>query len=167
MLEKVFVNENNIAVFICPECKKSRNVDVSKYKNLDKASKIKCSCPCGHSYNAILEKRKHYRKKTNFPGIYVNIISSIGANFLEEVGRGTLKVTDISRTGIQFTLNIQHDFSLHDKILVEFRLDDKQKTLIKKKVIIKNINGLEIGAEFFSIDPSDPSDKAIGFYLLK
>ena len=167
MLEKVFVNENNIAVFICPECKKSRNIDVSKYKNLDKASKIKCSCPCGHSYNVILEKRKYYRKKANFPGIYVNIVSSIGANFLEEVGRGTLKVTDISRTGIQFTLNIQHDFSLHDKILVEFRLDDKQRTPIKKEVIIKNINGLEIGAEFFSTDPANPSDKAIGFYLLK
>jgi hypothetical protein len=167
MLEKVFVNENNIAVFICPECKKSRNVDVSKYKNLCKASKIKCNCPCGHSYNAILEKRKHYRKQTNLPGIYVNIVSSIGTNFLEEVGRGTLRVTDISRTGIQFTLNIQHDFSINDKILVEFRLDDKQKTLIKKEVIIKNINGLKIGAEFLSIDPSDPSDKAIGFYLLK
>ena len=167
MLEKVFVNDNNIAVFICPECKKSRNVDVSKHKNLDKASKIKCSCPCGHSYNAILEKRKHYRKITDFPGIYVNIVSSIGVDFLEEVVRGTLRVTDISRTGLQLTLNIQQDFSVNDKILLEFRLDDKQKTSIKKEVVIKNINGLHVGAEFCTIESSNPSDKAIGFYLLK
>ena len=167
MLEKIFVNDNNIAVFICPECKKSRKIDVSKYKNLDKASKIKCKCPCGNSYYAILEKRKFYRKKTNLPGIYINILSSIGTDFLEEVGRGTLKVTDVSRTGLQLTINILNDFRIDDKIMVEFRLDDKQKTLIKKKVIIKNINGTGIGAEFCTIDPSNPADKAIGFYLFK
>ena len=165
MLEKVFVNNNNIAVFICPECKQSRSVNVSKYKNLDKASKIKCKCPCGNSYYAILEKRKYYRKTTNFSGIYINIVSSLGPCFLEEVGRGILKVTDISRTGVQLTIKMQNDFKVDDKIMVEFRLDDKQKTLIKKEVIIKNINGTEIGAEFCTVDPFNPNDKAIGFYL--
>ena len=165
MLEKVFVNNNNIAVFICPECKQSRSVNVSKYKNLDKASKIKCKCPCGNSYYSILEKRKYYRKKIDFSGIYINIVSSIGPSFLEEVGRGILRVTDISRTGLQLITNIQNDFRVNDKIMVEFRLDDKQKTLIKKKVIIKNINGTVIGAEFCTVDPFDPTDKAIGFYL--
>jgi len=167
MLEKVFVNDNNIAVFICPECKKTRNVNVLKYKNLDKASKIKCKCSCGNSYYSILEKRKYYRKKIDCQGIYINIVSSIGIDFLEEVGRGTLRVTDISRTGLQLTINLQNDFSVNDKIMVEFRLDDKQKTLIKKEVIIKNIDGTEIGVEFCTIDLSSPADKAIGFYLFK
>ncbi len=167
MLEKVFVNDDNIAVFICPECKKTKNVDIARHKNLDKSCKIKCTCPCGHVYNAILEKRKHYRKKTDLPGIYITIMSSLGTDFVEEVGRGTLRVTDISRYGLQLTLKVKRSFNIGDKIAVEFKLDDKQNTPIKKEVIIRSIEGLVIGVEFCSVDPSDPSDKAIGFYLLQ
>ena len=167
MLEKVFISDDNIAIFICPECKKTKNVDISRHKNLDKAYKIKCTCPCGHVYNAILEKRKHYRKETDLPGIYITIISSLGADFVEEVGRGTLRVTDISRSGLQLTLKMKRSFSIGDKIAVEFKLDDKQNTPIKKEVIIRSMERLVIGVEFCSVDPSDPSDKALGFYLLQ
>jgi len=167
MLEKVFISDDNIAIFICPECKKTKNVDISRHKNLDKAYKIKCTCPCGHVYNAILEKRKHYRKETDLPGIYITIISSLGADFVEEVGRGTLRVTDISRSGLQLTLKMKRSFSIGDKIAVEFKLDDRRNTPIKKEVIIKSIKRLIIGVEFCNIDPSDPSDKALGFYLLQ
>ena len=52
------------------------------------------------------------------------------------------------------------------KFAVEFRLDDKKETLIKKDVIVKNMSDLFIGAKFCSLGPHASNDKAIGFYLL-
>jgi len=54
---------------------------------------------------------------------------------------------------------------LGDKIIVEFHLDDKNRSLIKKECIIKKDFGFEFGIEFISVHPSDPSDRAIGFYM--
>jgi hypothetical protein len=45
---------------------------------------------------------------------------------------------------------------------IEFHLDDAQRTLIKKTVIIKNQHDQYIGAEFA---PYETVDKALGFYL--
>jgi hypothetical protein len=54
-----------------------------------------------------------------------------------------------------------------NKVSLEFRLDDKNNTNIKKDVIIKNISENNVvGSEFYSLDPSDPIDKILGFYLL-
>ena len=165
MAEKVFVSENNIAKFVCPKCHKIRSVDVSRYTNLQSASKIRCKCICGNSYFVSLEKRKHFRKKVNFAGIYIHIVSSIGDEFCEEVGKGTINITDISRSGLQLKLNVEHNFKKGDKLLVEFYLDNKQRTLIKKEVSIMNVNGLALGTRFFNVDVSNPYDKALGFYL--
>ena len=48
------------------------------------------------------------------------------------------------------------------QILVEFYLDDNLRTLIKKKVIVRNIAGPTIGTEFA---PTEAVDKALGFYM--
>ena len=167
MVEKVFISDDNVAVFICPACKQPKRVDVSKYQNIEKASRIKCKCPCGHTYTVILEKRKFYRKKTRLPGVYVNFTSNFGNDFCEEIGRGSLMITDLSRTGMQFRFTTEQNFKPGDKLMIEFYLDDQQKTFVKKTVFIKNINGLEIGAEFCAVDPSNPNDRAIGFHLMQ
>jgi hypothetical protein len=45
---------------------------------------------------------------------------------------------------------------------VEFHLDDAQRTLIKKTVIIRNQREQFIGVE---LAPFEAVDKALGFYL--
>ena len=162
MPEKVFVTEKNIATFICPECKKSMTMDVSKYKNLEKASKVKCKCTCGHSYLVVVERREAKRKRINITAIYVNIISSVGTQFCEEVGRGVIKITDISDTGMMIEFNSEHNFTTKDRLIIEFNLNDKKRTLIKKEVEIKNLSDLKAGVAFCS---KDPCDAAIQDYL--
>ena len=74
-------------------------------------------------------------------------------------------VTDVSRTGLRIKLNKKRDFLIGDRVIVEFHLDDKNRSLIKKECIIKKDFDLEFGIEFISVHPSDPSDRAIGFYM--
>ena len=160
MTNKVFVTDDKIATFVCPECGNTRTADVSEYKQLDKAVRLRIQCSCGNSYSAVLERRDKYRKEAKFPGKYTLNLSG------KEVDEGAMTVVNISRAGLRIEFKEMPNFEVGTKLLVEFRLDDKQDTLIKKDVIVKNISGHSVGTEFCSISSSDPKDKALGFYLL-
>ena len=145
-----------MATFSCPQCTRTKTVDVSKYATVDKMVKVNVKCPCGPAYKAILEKRKQYRKETNLPGTYIHFIDGKPQN------RGLMVIEDISTTGVKIKLNVKQNFAIGDQMKIEFHLDDAQRTLIKKTVIIRNQRDQFIGAEFA---PFETVDKALGFYL--
>jgi len=159
MAEKVFVTENNMAVFECPQCNKAKRADVSRYKDIRQIIRLKVKCPCGHSYKVVLERRRHYRKDVNFPGTYTRVLS----DYTED--KGGITVKDLSVSGVKIKLNVAKDFKVGDILSVEFRLNDKQRSSIKKEAVIRKISNPYLGLEFNSVDSSDPSDKAIGFYM--
>ena len=156
MSEKVYITSKQMATFVCPKCQKSKTVNVSKYANLDKIVKVKVTCPCGYGYTSILEKRKKYRKETNLPGSFVLLADG------RQAGGGLMTVKDLSTSGLKIRINAQYNCTVGDVIIVEFHLDDAQRTLIKKKVIVRKIVGQNIGTEFA---PTEAIDKALGFYL--
>ena len=156
MTEKVYITGNQMATFSCPKCQKSKTVNVSKYASLDKIIKVKVTCPCGYGYTSILEKRKKYRKETNLPGSFVLLADG------KQAEGGLIAVKDLSTSGLKLQINSQHNCTVGDVIIVEFRLDDAQRTLIKKKAIVRNIVGQNFGTEFA---PTEALDKALGFYL--
>jgi hypothetical protein len=156
MLEKVYITSKQMATFSCPKCQKSKTVDVSKYANLDKIIKVNVKCPCGNTFTSILEKRKKYRKETNLHGTYTRIVNG------KEAGGGLMKVVDLSISGMKLRISGDHECETGDVIRVEFHLDDPRRSLIIKKVIIRNIMGDEIGTE---LALTEAVDKALGFYL--
>jgi hypothetical protein len=158
-MQKVFITGDNQATFACPACKKTRTVDVSRQKGLERAIKIKVKCPCGYDYPVMLERRQQHRKEVSFPGTYVHL-----KNF-RPVGKGVMMVTDLSRAGIKVTISDSRHFAVGDRLRVEFRLDDRKRSLIDKEVIVRKVDGADLGTQFASVDAGDPNDKAIGFYL--
>lgn len=152
-MQTVFVNRENKAIFTCPKCTKAKTIDVSKMILEKKKLNIKVKCTCGHIYPVVLERRKFYRKKTNLPGIFT----------LDEIPKEfPMTVIKISRLGIEFNSSESEKLKIDDRIGIEFRLDDKSRSLIRKKIVIKKIEGKSIGAEFCS---QDEYDKILGFYL--
>jgi hypothetical protein len=135
--KKIYINEDNMATFICPKCEYLKIMDISKFKELNTAVRIKCKCKCGHAYSVLLERRRYFRKKTNLPGVFV----------LNEA-EYPITIKDISRTGMKIMSSIKNGFSIGDRISVEFNLDDRDRSFIKRDVIIKKIDGSYIGAEF-------------------
>ncbi|OQY57522.1 MAG: hypothetical protein B6245_16595 [Desulfobacteraceae bacterium 4572_88] len=159
-LKKVFIN-NNMASFVCPKCKKTVTMDVSKYKDINRAVRIEGQCVCGHSHTVLLERRKHYRKEVIIPGEYV-----FGRK------RGMMTVMDLSRSGLKFEADETGKLRVGDKLSVRFRLEDTNRTLIEKEVVIRTISGGNIlGSEFSSRDARRPIDKAydmaIAHYILQ
>ncbi len=152
-IEKVYIGNNDMATFKCPACNKTKTTNVSRYKSIKKAVRVKLNCPCGHSYTVLLERRKHIRKNLQLPGALVT---------LKDGKRGAMVITDLSRSGVHIKLNIKTDINVGDKLMLEFTLDDTQRSQITKEVIVRSIRDLDIGAEFISKDHYDK----LGSYLL-
>jgi len=159
-MQKAFITRDNKVTFSCPQCKGMRTVDVTKYKALEKAVKIKVRCPCGHDYPVMIERRKQFRKAVSLPGTFSRIFND------RRAGNGTMVVKDVSRNGLQIRVNDSSYMKAGDILEVEFKLDDNKRSPIRKEVVIRKIVGYDLGTEFTSVDAGNASDKAIGFYLM-
>jgi hypothetical protein len=153
MSKSVFVNSENKVVFTCPQCTKSKTADVSKFLGQKSDSQIKVRCRCGHVFQVTLERRKFYRKKTMLHGFYTL------ENSLKQF---PITVVNLSRRGLEFKTSQSHLRKVGEKLSVEFRLDDKKKSLIKKEVVIRRVDKDNIGGEFCF---QDEYDKVLGFYF--
>ncbi len=151
-MEKVLINNFNKATFVCPKCENRRTVNVSKYKYIDKAVKVKCNCPCGHTYSVLLERRKDFRKELRLSGSFTGI----------NVDKGFITITDLSRSGLKFKLNVEKNIQSGDKLTLTFNLDDPQRSMVSKEVVVRSVNGLFVGAEFCTTEHYDK----LGPYLL-
>ena len=159
-MQRVFISSENTATFACPSCKKMRTVNVADYAILDKAVKIKVRCPCGHRYPVTIERRQQYRREVAFPGTYTRIVDQ------RRMESGSMVVKDVSRTGLKLRVSDARHLHSGDILEVNFRLDNPKKSTILKEVVVRKIEGLNLGVQFVSIEPGNPSDKAIGFYLM-
>ncbi len=73
-----------------------------------------------------------------------------------------MSVKDISFSGIRIKLRMMPRFKVGDTLYIEFRLDDANRSPIKKKVTVINIEGLNAGLAYTS--PQN-HDSVLGFYL--
>ncbi len=156
-LKKVFINEENMATFVCPKCEKSKTSDVSRYKDIDKAVKIKVKCSCKNTYSVLLERRKYYRKDVNLSGIF---------KCAQKALKSPVLIKNLSRFGIKFDAGFNHGLASGDNISVEFTLDDAHKTFVLKDATVKTVSHSVIGAEFRNVNDVSLSDRRLGFYLM-
>ncbi len=156
MTETVYITSGNKAVFRCPNCHRTKTVDVSAFEEHRQPLRFKVKCPCGQVTVSSIEKRRRYRKETDLPGAYVHYVDG------QPKGKGVLRVRDLSATGMKLQISACETFAPGDMLKVSFNLDDAQRSPLQKKVIVRNISPPHVGAEFA---PTETIDKALGFYL--
>ena len=157
MDQTVFISSNNTATFRCPECGQAKTADVSQHAASNKKITVTCTCVCGHKFRCRLEKRRQYRKAVNLPGKFILLGKDGPAD------TGLMTIVDISTTGLKFKTTVPREFPAGTELRVEFSLDDRNRTLMEKRVIVRNVNGPNVGASFH---PSEAEDPALGFYLM-
>ena len=155
-MQKAFITSKGVAKFACPKCQKFKIVDVTNYTHLDRQIMVNAKCPCGNEFRTLLEKRAQYRKKTNLLGIFRHRVEG------KELSYGLMTVCDLSKNGAKLKINDEYQFSIDDRLQIEFHLNDNIRSLIKKKVIIRNISFPFLCTEF---SPTEGINKALGFYL--
>ena len=156
MAETVYITDSNTAVFRCPKCQRAKTLDVSAFGEFKPPLRFKLTCPCGHVASAVLEKRKRFRKGTHLPGTYVHYVNG------QPQGKGTMTVKDLSTHGMKLVLTGSFTIAPGDQLKIKFRLDDAQRSLVQKKVVVRNVRDNSVGTEFAA---TDTLDKALGFYL--
>ena len=158
MVKRVSITDSKKSTFICPKCKKMKTLDVSKFTYMSGTARINAKCPCGHKWTAMFEKRKQFRKSVNFSGTYEYISNG------KVIDRGGMKAVDLSAGGAKIELNVERKLKVGEYLGLEFHLDDKNGTLIKRRVKISSVNGPHIGTKYSSTDSLDTD---LGFYLMK
>jgi len=157
--QKIYLSDKDTASFQCPKCQASKEANVSKYKKIATAVTLKVKCPCGNVYSVTLERRKYYRKETKLPGKFT-FTPLIGDDQV-----GPMTILDISKGGLKFKTLSAPIFQADDIIEVEFNLDNKKRTLIRKQVQVRNIKDNFVNVQFCAYDANEPGDKDLGFYL--
>jgi predicted RNA-binding Zn-ribbon protein involved in translation (DUF1610 family) len=148
----------------CPQCGSSKRISTSSYRVINQAAGIELTCPtCGHKYKALINYRKFYRKRTNLRGVYTVATAEIDPPFDFDT-TSVVTVGNISRTGIGFNMKNTINVEIGDVLKVRFILDDKRKSIVEKKAIVKRVDKNFIGAEFTRA--IDYRDKELAFYLM-
>jgi predicted RNA-binding Zn-ribbon protein involved in translation (DUF1610 family) len=135
-IHKFFVNNENLVTFRCPKCGVSKTVDATKLKVA--STRLKITCKCGETFRGEIEFRKYYRKSVKLFGKYLHLSSP---------KRGEMIVVDLSMTGLGFTSSSPHGLKAGDHLDVFFKLDNKLRSDIRLKVVVRNVRGLFVGAE--------------------
>lgn len=69
---------------------------------------------------------------------------------------------DNTATFVRIQFNFMQDVAPGDRLDIEFTLDDRERSLIKKEVVVRSVNGKSVGAEFTSTEHYE----RLGPYLL-
>ena len=149
----VHVRNDNTATLSCPTCGVVKQIAAEVFR-LGKHT-IRIRCRCQQTFTAHLNFRRHYRKPVSLPGTY-EIISE------NDVGGGIIHINNISRSGLGFTVSGLHRISKDQELLLEFQLNDKKKTTLKKKAVVKLVQQNIVGCQF---KDNVEMDKDLGFFL--
>jgi len=101
-----------------------------------------------------IEKNKTSGKSGSFGGTFI---------CLKTRASGSIRVEKISLVTIGFRILKSHRIKVNDFLDIQFVLDDITKHLIKRQVVIREINGDYFEADFYN---PPPYAKNLGFYLI-
>ncbi len=152
MQQKVYVTEENTATITCPQCDKSRTMDVELFLHVRRPMKVRCKCE--HVFPIRLEGRKFYRKDADLPGTYA---------YVDRSQAGRIIVETLSFSGIGFRTLAPHAIAVDDVIQLSFALDNQHQSLLNKWIIIRWVAGQRIGSKFYEVQPYD---KDIAMFLM-
>ena len=150
-MKKVYVDQKNRALIICPKCGFERNVDATSLRATKNIVNIKCRCR--ETFQITLEYRKHHRKEVRLSGEYI---------VQKSRERGEIIIREISMTGIRFESLKPNQISKNDILEIDFKLDNPQRSEILKLAKVVWLNDRFVGANF---SETDLPNQALGFYL--
>jgi len=150
----VHADEFEFLTIPCPSCGVSKILPAAKFK--DKKHQFIVRCRCEHRFKVRLNFRKHFRKIVKLMGEVMILSPRISA--WKEI-----TVCNLSMNGIRFKIIDGTAVEKGDRLQVRFTLDNKQRSLIEKKVCVRAVSGEGcLRCEFAG---SAAEEKELGFYL--
>ncbi len=167
--KKILVTKSDTAVIDCPKCKVRKSVQVGSFKGKKHLMRVKCTC--SHVFKIELNFRKHYRKTAALLATYSSKSLSLNGHYDHlrnaknppSLDTTNCTIKNISIGGVGLKILGGHLIEEGDKLMISFRLDNEKRTLIRRQIIAKTVQGNFVGAEFTGITDHDAD---LGFYLM-
>ena len=150
---KVYVQDHERALLVCPACGLTHELDAAKYRNQSHA--LTARCRCRNTLRISLEFRSQARKQVRLEGSFRSLNQASSAS-------GSMAICNLSRAGIGFSVLSGIEPQVGEKLHLEFQLDDRKASKIIKKGVVKSVNSHIIGCAF---DDHGELAGALGFYL--
>ncbi len=157
---RVFAAKDGNYLMTCPKCGHQEMVAPAVFEKM--GSVLNVNCPCRCTFRIIREMRQSYRKAVRLEGIFAQDVSDINKLKIDNVW-GPMVVTNLSKTGLNFTSDKAGRLRCGDQVQLRFYLDNSSKTLIKKPAQVKSVHKDTVGCQFKG---SDRYDVTLGFYFL-
>ncbi|MFV0439351.1 MAG: PilZ domain-containing protein [Desulfopila sp.] len=151
-LRKAFVNEEGKATVICPNCSTVTTLSVGQLRERQHLVKIRCTC--SHTFKINLDFRKCFRKPTSLEGRFQMTPPAAGS--------GMVKVSDLSLDGLCFETGGGQRLQVGQRGVIEFTLDNRKRTQLKRRFVVMTVSGNTIGCKFAEESAFEPD---LGFYL--
>ncbi|MDD9303345.1 MAG: hypothetical protein HUK40_13810 [Desulfobacter sp.] len=147
MKQRVTISSLDTAQLTCPECRRTKTLQLSEYKLIKRHTRVKDTCQCGHVFMVILEKKSSRKNATCLAGTF----SARG--HIQCAGKMVIK--RLNSNGLTLKTNIGQKLLPGLGLSLEFVLDDAKQSVAQKDVRILAKNGQYLTAEFTSKEHFD------------
>ncbi len=157
---RIYAAQDGNYQMTCPKCGRQEMVAPAVFETM--GAVLSVSCPCRCTFRIIREMRHSFRKAVRLEGIFAQDINHINKLAVSNVW-GPMVVTNLSKTGLNFTSDKAGLLRCGDRVQLRFYLDNSSKTLIKKPGQVKSVLKDTVGCQFKG---TDRYDVTLGFYFL-
>jgi hypothetical protein len=137
---KVYVVGKEKTEVICPSCSRAK---VILFADTDMSQNCEIECICGKTILVIFEKRRSLRRRV--------LLTGTCFSKRDPPGGTTVKIVNLSRTGILFLKDAGGKLELNETIRLRFR-PKLSNNVIRCSASVKNMDGDNIGAKFLNLD---------------
>ena len=135
---KVFVDENDEALVVCPQCGKTKRANISSFKGKN-IRNLQAKCVCHARFPISLEFRRFHRRETSLDGRYMNLSDGNES--------GKMRVINLSLGGVGLIDLSLCKFKVGDRVNLSFTLDDKKESEIDLIGIVKHMTDRYVGCD--------------------
>jgi hypothetical protein len=157
--QRVYVNAfSDTAVLKCLHCGIASTRYVGEFKG--RRRRVEITCACRSVRTVLFEFRRAQRKEVNFWGYYTKLLE--GQKWCK------MMVSDVSVTGIGLLVQSANRLSKGDYLEVRFTLDDRTRSRVEKKAVVRRVEDIHVGCEFMNPagDGHGYGDAALDLYLM-
>ncbi|MBL0713834.1 MAG: zinc ribbon domain-containing protein [Desulfosarcina sp.] len=157
---RVFATNDGDYRMTCPKCGRQETVAPALFEKMGAVLGVNCPCHC--TFRIIREMRHAFRKAVRLEGVFAQDLGDLHKMAAANVW-GPMVVTDLSKSGLNFTSDKAGLLRIGDHVQLRFYLDNSSKTLIKKSALVKAATANTAGCQF---EGTDRYDVTLGFYFL-
>lgn len=153
---KTHVRKDGTTTIACPACSSKKRTSVATFKYEKHVLKVRCSCKS--IFKVLLDYRSYGRKIVNLSGTYTT-------RYQYDQSKGPIQITDISTRGMQFHIDGLNRLYPGTILVLDFQLDDKQRSPIKKQALACYVDNNVVGCEFINIFSKEKPGNDLAIYM--